>query len=79
MHLRQPETVWSVAFACDRLHGHRARRPDPFFVGAGAVFAAMCVLWTVRSAIHALDATPEHGAEVMGSENEAQALTIGDS
>jgi predicted MFS family arabinose efflux permease len=51
----------------------------PFFVGAGAVFAAMCVLWTVRSAIHALDATPEHGADVMGSENEAQALTIGDS
>jgi hypothetical protein len=51
----------------------------PFFVGAGAVVAAMCVLWTVRSAIHALDATPEHGAEVMGSENEAQALTIGDS
>lgn len=51
----------------------------PFFVGAGAVFAAMCVLWTVRSAIHALDATPEHGADVMGSEDEAQALTIGDS
>jgi MFS transporter, ACDE family, multidrug resistance protein len=51
----------------------------PFFVGAGAVFAAMCVLWTVRSAIHGLDAAPDHGAEPMGSEIEAEAVTIGDS
>ena len=51
----------------------------PFFVGAGAVFAAMCVLWTVRTAIHALDATPNHGAEPMDSEIEAEAVTLGDA
>jgi MFS family permease len=51
----------------------------PFFVGAGAVFAAMCVLWTVRTAIHALDAAPNHGAEPMDSEIEAEAVTLGDA
>ena len=51
----------------------------PFFVGAGAVFAAMCVLWTVRSAIHTLDAAPNHGAERMDSEIEAEAVTLGDA
>lgn len=51
----------------------------PFFVGAGAVFAAMCVLWTVRSAIHGLDAAPHHGAEEPGSEQEAEAVTLGDA
>jgi len=51
----------------------------PFFVGAGAVFAAMCVLWTVRTAIHTLDAAPNHGAERMDSEIEAEAVTLGDA
>ena len=51
----------------------------PFFVGAGAVFAAMCVLWTIRGAIHALDAAPHHSAVALGSRREAEALTLGDA
>ena len=51
----------------------------PFFVGAGAVFAAMCVLWTVRAALHGLDAAPHHGAEPIDSEIEAEAVTLGDA
>jgi hypothetical protein len=39
----------------------------------------MCVLWTVRSTIHALDAAPDHGAERMDSEIEAEAVTLGDA
>ena len=51
----------------------------PFFVGAGAVLAAMGVLWTARTAIRALDAVPNHGAEPIDSEIEAEAVTLGDA
>ena len=51
----------------------------PFFVGAGAVLAAMGVLWTARTAIRALDAVPNHGAEPIVPEVEAEAVTLGDA
>jgi len=50
----------------------------PFFVG-GAVLAATGVLWTARTSIRALDAVPNHGAEPIDSEIEAEAVTLGDA
>ncbi|RKT78999.1 putative MFS family arabinose efflux permease [Terracoccus luteus] len=51
----------------------------PFWVGSGAVFAAVLVLLTARSIIGALDHEDDHGAEPVASRVEAEALTVGDA
>ena len=51
----------------------------PFWVGAVAVLLGALVLLTARHLIRAIDDQPEHGAESINSEIEAQALTIGDA
>jgi predicted MFS family arabinose efflux permease len=51
----------------------------PFWVGAGAVAAAVPVLLSARSFVAVVDAEPGHGAERVSSEIEAEALTVGDS
>lgn len=49
----------------------------PFWVGAGAVVLAVAVLSTGHSLVRAIDAQPEHGAERIDSEIEAEAVTVG--
>ena len=51
----------------------------PFWVGAGAVLLGAAVLLSARHLIRAVDAEPEHGAEPVTSELEAEALTVGDA
>ncbi len=51
----------------------------PFWIGAGAVVLAVLVLLTARRHLAAIDAEPDHGAEPVTSQVEAEALTIGDS
>ncbi|WP_392543399.1 MFS transporter [Oryzobacter telluris] len=49
----------------------------PFWVGAGAVVVAVAVLLSGRAHLAAVDAQPDHGAEPVASEAEAQAVTVG--
>lgn len=49
----------------------------PFWVGAGAVVLAVAVLSTGHSFIRTIDAEPDHGAEPVDSETEAEAVTLG--
>ena len=52
----------------------------PFWVGAVAVVAAVGVFLTGRDIVRtAVDAKPGHGAEPIGSEVEAEAVTVGDA
>ena len=51
----------------------------PFWVGAGAVLAAVAVLATGRSFVRSVDELPDHGADAAGSREEAQDLTYADS
>jgi MFS transporter, ACDE family, multidrug resistance protein len=49
----------------------------PFWVGAGAVVLAIGVLSTGYSFIRTIDDEPDHGAEPVDSETEAEAVTVG--
>ncbi|QIM22691.1 MFS transporter [Phycicoccus sp. HDW14] len=49
----------------------------PFWVGAGAVVLAVAVLSTGHSFVRTIDAEPDHGAEPVDSETEAEAVTLG--
>ncbi len=49
----------------------------PFWVGAGAVLVAVAVLTSGHSFVRRIDAQPDHGAEPMDSEVEAEAVTLG--
>ena len=49
----------------------------PFWVGAGAVLLATAVLTTGHSFVRGIDAEPDHGAESIDSEVEAEAVTLG--
>ncbi|MGG5257715.1 MFS transporter [Phycicoccus avicenniae] len=49
----------------------------PFWVGAGAVLLAVAVLSTGHSFIRTIDDEPDHGAEPVDSETEAEAVTVG--
>ncbi len=51
----------------------------PFWVGAVAVVLAVLVLLTARGDLSVIDRQPDHGAERVDSEMEAEALSIGDS
>lgn len=52
----------------------------PFWVGTVAVVAAVGVFLTGRDIVRtAVDAKPGHGAEPIGSEVEAEAVTVGDA
>lgn len=49
----------------------------PFWVGAVAVLLGVAVLLTGRTLVRAIDDQPDHGAEPVGSEVEAAAVTAG--
>lgn len=49
----------------------------PFWVGAVAVLLGVAVLLTGRTLVQAVDDQPDHGAEPVGSEVEAAAVTAG--
>ncbi|QFQ31151.2 MFS transporter [Janibacter melonis] len=49
----------------------------PFWVGAVAVLLGVAVLLTGRTLVRAIDDQPDHGAEPVGSEVEAAAVTVG--
>lgn len=49
----------------------------PFWVGAVAVLLGVAVLLTGRTLVRAIDDQPDHGAEPLGSEVEAAAVTVG--
>ncbi len=49
----------------------------PFWVGAGAVLLAVAVLTSGHSFVRSIDAQPDHGAEPVDSEVEAEAVTLG--
>ncbi|WP_347351653.1 MFS transporter [Intrasporangium sp.] len=51
----------------------------PFWVGAGAVLGGVAVLLTAAPLIRRIDEQPDHGAERVGSEIEAEAVTLGDA
>jgi MFS family permease len=51
----------------------------PFWVGAGAVLLGVAVLMTAAPIIRRIDEQPNHGAEPVNSEIEAEALTVGDA
>ncbi|MCM3553705.1 hypothetical protein M3697_01045 [Janibacter melonis] len=49
----------------------------PFWVGAVAVLLGVAVLLTGRTLVRAIEDQPDHGAEPVGSEVEAAAVTAG--
>ncbi len=49
----------------------------PFWVGAVAVVLSVAVLTTGHRFLRAMDAEPDHGAQPVGSEEEAEAVTLG--